>query len=212
MLQLKNYEPERIPELTGLIAECKNIIASIDNWQDAGVHHGVQTRKTWLNRDFWAGRTSVHANVSYEAFRKLLFTNHTENEAKYMKIITNYTPLEVPLNLSSKGWASYDIEYKLPFPLKKRHMTIWIIAVELDDCSFMVISLPRPSLHVHGEVDGAYASIELVSNQDDGIHWTMVTTSDAGGYVPGWIQRMTVAKTLAEDVPTVLEYIEKNNI
>lgn len=36
----------------------------------------------------------------------------------------------------------------------------------------------------------------------------MVTTNDAGGNVPKWLQNATIAKTVAKDVPYLFDYIE----
>lgn len=193
-----------IPELTTpptafALDRYKELIDTITTWTPDKKFGQVETFTTTIDGLFWAARRSLHQQP-IAAFKKVLFENHTEHEAKYMHIITRYAQLD-----SAEPWKSYRVEYKLPFPLRKREFVFYIQCVELSETEFIVVSLPR--FYDSDMVRGKYISVEKVRQTDEGVEWTMATTSDAGGLLPMFLQRPQLTATIAKDVDAVLEYM-----
>jgi hypothetical protein len=60
-------------------------------------------------------------------------------------------------------------------------------------------------------VEGMYVSWERIRKVDGSkTEWVMRTASDAGGVLPGWVQRLGVPGAIAKDVPLAVRFaVEK---
>lgn len=65
-------------------------------------------------------------------------------------------------------------------------------------------------------VEGKYVSLEKVLKMQEGeedgkvvSNWEMMTKSDAGGWLPQWMQNLSIPGLVAKDVPLVLNFIIK---
>ena len=126
------------------------------------------------------------------------------------------------------GWVLVNLEYELGKPLATREFNEWVCpllpaavtapgagagagAGAALETSYVVSAVADhpirdPVHHTHAY----YASVEQLK-YDHSSHvlvWTMCTTSDAGGNVPKWIQNATIARTVAKDVPYLINWLK----
>lgn len=182
-------------------------------------HDGLQTQtlsKTFGD-DFWVARFNIldeDVTAKYgEKFDKLLIgdvpidlkDNHTTHERKYIHQFYDFEIKE--LNQDTYLIKTY---YNIPFPFRKRNFHNLVHIVKKEDYS-MVISLsidPKIFGHDNAFVVGNYTSIELVEKKDGKLHWTMATSSNPNGHIPGFLTRMSLPGAISEDVPSFLQYCD----
>ncbi|QEU61853.1 hypothetical protein KDRO_E07360 [Kluyveromyces lactis] len=120
------------------------------------------------------------------------------------------------------GWVLVNLEYELGKPLTTREFNEWVCPLiptsKTGDNSSTVETSVVLSLVADEEIRDPvhhtrayYASVEQLKYDYSNhvLEWTMCTTSDAGGNVPKWIQSATIAKTVAKDVPYLLDWMKK---
>lgn len=62
-------------------------------------------------------------------------------------------------------------------------------------------------------VEGRYVSWERIKKVDDAqTEWLMRTASDAGGVLPGWVQRLGVPGAIAKDVPLAVKFAVEREV
>lgn len=83
--------------------------------------------------------------------------------------------------------------------------------------SFAVLSMPIAHPETPGCVRGYYASAEGVREDvtqvrpgELGTQWMMTTQTDAGGWVPRWVQELAVPWQLPTDVPAFIRWAQKH--
>lgn len=206
-MELREYDVEELPLSTATIVDGNQFILKVEKeWNySATFHSNVRTYTNWIGADYWAARVSEHPTISYETMRDAVLLNHTHHEAEYIDIIESFKQLEVPSHL--EGWDSYVVHYHFPFPMRNRDMAIWITGRELEAGeSFILVTVPRAVATTHSKAH--YRSVEKVERHGSGVKWTMAQTSDAGGFIPKFIQRMAINNAIAQDVPQFLKWIE----
>lgn len=60
-------------------------------------------------------------------------------------------------------------------------------------------------------VRGKYVSVECVKESDKGVEWLMATSSDAGGNIPRFMTNSSLPSSIAEDVPSFLQWLRKRS-
>ncbi|ODQ55368.1 hypothetical protein SAICODRAFT_28999 [Saitoella complicata NRRL Y-17804] len=210
-----------------LLAEAKPLIESVTQWTHVKTYtstHGnfstatettpvrVEGYKKKYAGLWWYARQSIHPDITFSEFKSTLFKDHAENEASYIPTITSTEYLgEGPCTPASHSeecdrWTTHLNTYTFPAPLSKRDFMVTIYPMTLSPTEFMVISLPTSAVNTQiprepGTVRGAYTSIERVRVlPDDRVEWTMSTTSDAKGFLPGWMQRLAMPGEIVKDV------------
>lgn len=84
---------------------------------------------------------------------------------------------------------------------------------------FVVVSVPLRSFEKSpdaqyckekGVVVGTYTAVERLRRLPAGAtEWVMATASEAGGYLPSWLQAMAVPGQIAKDVPLFLDWADR---
>ncbi|GAB7345375.1 hypothetical protein MBLNU457_3722t1 [Dothideomycetes sp. NU457] len=129
------------------------------------------------------------------------------------------------------GLSIYEMAHKIPPPLNNRVFSVLVAtARSSSDARFLVVQIPvdirlvEKALYSNGrnkrdgdeaikrkEVHlGQYVSIERCEVLDDGakVQWQMGTSSDAGGVLPMFVQKMAVPGAIVKDVSLFMEWIE----
>ncbi|KAI9663458.1 MAG: hypothetical protein M1831_002467 [Alyxoria varia] len=124
----------------------------------------------------------------------------------------------------------YEMCHELPGPLNKRLFTTLVVRAKTRAQSFVVAQIPvdisnvSQALYANGRhrtdgdsektrdkmTFGIYTSIERVKDQDDGhMMWEMAVASDAGGFLPMPVQKVSIPGAVAKDVGLVMDYLAK---
>ncbi|QLG70272.1 hypothetical protein HG535_0A02100 [Zygotorulaspora mrakii] len=193
----------------------------------------VQTYSTTKGTDFWLSRVSKH-KIDTALYDKVVYylngSERTEDNQWSMKDRTKRSKLEKEyievldkvdiIEKLENGWNLVHIEYDLGKPLTIRDFNEWVYPVEpyTNDQGkevSMIISLNAGHLDkslTTNHTPAYYVSVEKLEydyNTNE-LLWLMVTTNDAGGNVPKWLQNATIAKTVSKDVPFLFDYIESH--
>ncbi|KDN36396.1 hypothetical protein K437DRAFT_276823 [Tilletiaria anomala UBC 951] len=99
--------------------------------QDGGHVQTFSSESTMSGREgnlSWHGRTSIHTETKYEAFRAGLLLDHSPNEAKYIHAIRETTKVDSFFGTTAEVWRN---GYKLPIITKDRDFVELIITVDL---------------------------------------------------------------------------------
>lgn len=109
----------------------------------------------------------------------------------------------------------------MPFPTSNRDFVYLITVYENETQSasgktlrsFVVISIPVSHPNQSGFVRGKYAAIEQIKEleEEEGIEWTMATSSDPGGSIPRTVSDLALPSKISEDVPSFTKWLEKNS-
>lgn len=190
-------------------------------------------------KEYWLSRVSSHSldRYKFEDFVKYIVGvdpetgkiesvyKHTEYETEYIHVLSKWgkIPLESypeykHLRPDDKGhlekWGSIYAEYELGAPLTTRQFNEFILVIEpgyfSEDTAFVIqLVSNKPSESNH--VKGVYCSIERIKlkKEDNTVEWIMATSSDSGGNVPKWLQNSMISKSVAGDVPSFLNWINK---
>jgi len=125
----------------------------------------------------------------------------------------------------------FEMAHKIPPPLNNRVFSVAVAtAKSTSDSRFLVVQIPvdirlvDKALYANGrnkkdgdeaikrkEVQlGQYVSIERCEVLDGGakVQWQMGTSSDAGGVLPMFVQKMAVPGAIVKDVSLFMEWIE----
>jgi len=118
---------------------------------------------------------------------------------------------------SGEVWA---LHYSFPPPVSPRVFTQLLI-VHLDDSnpSQRTGYIFQLAFDVEGDtelvikegngVKGRYVSVERVREEGRTIDWRMATRSNPAGLIPAWITKLAVPSEIMKDVPSLLEWINK---
>ncbi|ODV93418.1 hypothetical protein PACTADRAFT_52009 [Pachysolen tannophilus NRRL Y-2460] len=77
------------------------------------------------------------------------------------------------------------------------------------EVSFVISLVAKPLQDNNNFVNGLYCSIERIklNLQTNEIEWAMMTSSDAKGSLPLFLQKLGIDKSISEDVPSFLNFI-----
>ncbi|KAH3684425.1 hypothetical protein WICPIJ_004611 [Wickerhamomyces pijperi] len=208
---------------------------TLQNGQKEQVTTYYQTNKQ--TKEYWLSRVSTHSldRYKFEDFAKFIggvepktgkvesIYKHTEYETEYIHVLSKwgaipldsypeYQQLESTEHLQK--WGSIYAEYELGAPLTTRQFNEFILVVEpgyFSEDTLFVIQLVSNKPLENSHVKGVYCSIERVRLDKAGncVEWIMATSSDSGGSVPKWLQNSMISKSVAGDVPSFLNWLNK---
>jgi len=145
-----------------------------------------------------------------------LENTHTEYEKQYIHELVHYElkPITLKPNNDFETFTYLArLEYKFPFPLKRRvffelihicksrtESLSYIISLSIDPACFQ-----NESLHM---VHARYTSIEKISydKSTNDLEWKMATCSSPEGSIPDWLSRLSINAAIAKDVPSFLNW------
>lgn len=222
--------------------QAKNIIDSIEKiWkQDKNYMYklnklncdvNVQTyHNDRLNDDYWCARVSRLKEINFKAkkdyFSKLekyivgsitcLEKTHTEYEKQYIHELVDYELKPITLT-PNKDFDTFTylarLEYKFPFPLKRRVFfeLIHICKSRTESLSYIISLAIDPNcfqIENSQMVNARYTSVEKIfyDNSTDDLEWKMATCSNPGGSIPGWLSKLSINTAIAKDVPSFLNW------
>ncbi|CAO3608335.1 unnamed protein product [Mucor fragilis] len=154
------------------------------------------------------GEITTH-QVTYDQLRSLLYLNHSANETKYVKQLTDAILLQHVHDGADLFWLGF----KTPVPSANREF-VELVATRENNRSFMVTSQPVAYNQVkQGYVRGAYEAWELVSEieneqGDKVVEWICIQRSSAGGLIPRFMSDWVAAKDFHHDVEGIVNYIQ----
>lgn len=191
----------------------------------------VQTyHKKGLNSDRWSARSSNLSELDnaskkkyYLNIRKFIVGSmsdleqtHTHYEKKYIHELVHFSlkPISLAPNKNFKSFSYLaKLEYKFPFPLKRRVFYELIhICQSHDESESYIISLAvdpkRFEDDTNNMVHGTYTSIEKICYNDStsNLEWIMCTCSSPGGFIPNWLTKISMNAAIAKDVPSFLNW------
>lgn len=157
--------------------------------------------------------------------------NHTKHEGEYIHSLKSYQELDNddPIK-KEEGFVLVQLLYDIGPIFKKREFIEYILIQSPIDHSIykpnnnnnpdeevsLIISVPEDLTHrkniIDNTVRATYESIERViyNKVTREIQWDMITSSDAKGCLPMWLQKTGINKSISLDVPSFLEYISQN--
>ncbi|CEP12992.1 hypothetical protein [Parasitella parasitica] len=194
-----------------LFDQVADLVKESKQWSLIYRHGEITTRKNKSNS--YIQRSSRHTadQVTYDQLRSLLHLNHSLNETKYIKQLTDAILLQ-------KVNAEADLvrlSFKTPAPCSNREF-VELVATREHNRSFMVVSQPAEYHSVKkGHVRGAYKAWELVNEIENEkgekiVEWTCIQHSSAGGLIPRFISDLFAARDFHHDVKCIINYIQEN--
>ncbi|WLF81843.1 hypothetical protein PVL30_005644 [Lodderomyces elongisporus] len=217
-LKLKQYPVDTSRE--AIFNDSVALLKKIPQWNEGKTfykssNYPVYSKHNEVDGDFWCSRETVLKNINVERLRKAIigtteqgFT-HSDYEPHYVHEISEMQVRN--LQQYKDGW-SYTIhaQYNFGFPLSKRTFNELIhIYIDAAKQWALIVSLPiKGALYEHS-VLGEYVSLEELkwNDNNDSAEWLVATTSTAGGNVPDWATKWSLAGALAKDVPNVVDLI-----
>ncbi|KAK9461445.1 uncharacterized protein V1516DRAFT_374371 [Lipomyces oligophaga] len=201
-----------VPPATA-VSMARALVAEMDQtWTRGPAYNAennrVQTYTRFLYGEKWFARLSVH-DEPWEWFDYGLLRDHTENECDYISSLESFTEFYPTDDL---GWRGVHLIFKFIFPLSRRDIAEYILAVQPDPAvrEFFVLSVPADEPVTPGHVKGQYSSIERVVQLDNGqIQWTMATVGGGGGPIPKPIQDIFFPRIIANNVPSFLSWARR---
>ena len=183
-----------------------------------------------LNDDYWCARVSTLREISFEDrkeyFSKLekyivgsmssLENTHTEYEKQYIHELVDYELKPLTLR-PNKDFDTFTylarLEYKFPFPLKRRVFfeLIHICKSRTESLSYIISLAIDPNCFQNKSsqmVNARYTSVEKIfyDISTDDLEWKMATCSTPGGLIPGWLSKLSINTAIAKDVPSFLNW------
>lgn len=183
-----------------------------------------------LNNDYWCARVSTLREIDIknkkEYYSKLekyivgsmvnLEKTHTEYEKQYIHELVDYSlkPIKLSPNRDFDTFTYLArLEYKLPFPLKRRvfYELIHVCKSHEKSLSYIISLAIEPDCFQFEDsktVNARYTSVEMISydNSTDNLQWKMATCSNPGGSIPGWLCKLSINAAIAKDVPSFLNW------
>ena len=205
-------------DINGFITEqvdnARDLISTVREWKVSRERdrHGVECRSTEREGGKWHARISEHNDIPYNTFKKYLLNDHTANESRYIKAISDFSLVEF-INPQAQ---IYRIVYKMPLGVSNRDFTPLILTREAKN-EFFVISLAMdhpnaPPDRSNKVVRGYYTSVEYVRQRELGsVEWITATTSTASGYLPDYLTNSLLPMEIAKDVPSFIEYYKQSD-
>ncbi|EGW30576.1 uncharacterized protein SPAPADRAFT_143874 [Spathaspora passalidarum NRRL Y-27907] len=208
-----------------LVKESIAKIDSINKWHpsktfnyslESGGTVQVKTFKTTMNNQTWFARTSTVPKAYHDSLAKYIAGDseygktHSDYEKEYIHEITSVQCTS--LKQYSDGW-NYQVkaEYDFGAFIKKRVFYELVDIYKGDGFIYVISSAAKPGSDETSSVVGTYDSIEKVSWEGDNLMWTMATTSNPGGLIPGWLTNLSMPGAISKDVPSVLNWIGGKN-
>lgn len=180
----------------------------------------------------WFARISKHENAlkdgtaTWQELDAGLRQDHAVHEMEYTPdlkdahLVLDWRSELVGLQGNFGDWQDVHAEiremvHELPTPLSKRCFSVLVISAKKGD-EFIDAQLPVDLSTVSkakyfgasGFTEGIYCSIEYGKLIDAGAktEWRMATTSDAGGNLPMWAQKMGLPGAIAKDVGLFMDW------
>lgn len=189
------------------------------------IHENKSTTGTASWPEFEYGLMDDHSQHEKE------YTPDVYDAHRVLSYDTQTPSLQIP-GYEKIGLSIYEMAHKIPPPLNNRVFSVAVATAKSSDASrFLVVQVPvdirliDKALYANGrnkrdgdeaikrkEVHlGQYVSIERCEVVDGGakVQWQMGTSSDAGGVLPMFVQKMAVPGAIVKDVSLFMEWIEK---
>lgn len=175
----------------------------------------------------WVLRRSVHEDAetagtaTWDEFTQCFKDDHAGAEKEFTPTVLDTRLTQqwdcqgIEIRLQGTTWTGFtlkleDSTHKMPAPLKNRVFPVLqVTAAARGRREFVVVQMAmRAGEPTVGDVlRAAYTSVERLRETEEGTEWVMGTASDAGGVLPGWVQRLAVPGQIAKDVDMFLGWI-----
>ncbi|KAF1796108.1 hypothetical protein V8B55DRAFT_1030640 [Mucor lusitanicus] len=197
-----------------------DLVKESRQWPVIYIHGDITTRKSKGRQQqqdhAYIQRSSIHGadQVTYDQLRSLLYLNHSVNETKYVKQLTDAILLQHVHDEADLFWLGF----KTPALSANREFVELVATRETAHRSFMVTSQPvayDKQVSKQGYVRGAYEAWELVSEIENSqgdkvVEWICIQRSSAGGLIPRFMSDWVAAKDFHHDVEGIIKYIQNN--
>lgn len=222
-------------EVPEIVESARAIVSQIPSWSKCKKTTTTTTSKdrtkgdeicttvyrTTLNDEVWFARHTLvpDTTLPYSAFREGLLLNHSKNEAEYIHTLHSATLLHSDSDSSESrhGGASgievWHLLYKFTFPTGNRDFVVSVIARDVSETEFLVVSVntKTPDCPIQKDfIRATYTSIERVRRREDGTsEWSMCTTTSPEGLVPSFIVNQVMPGQIVADVPAFLKWAQQ---
>ncbi|KAL6951481.1 hypothetical protein ACO0OE_000717 [Hanseniaspora uvarum] len=173
----------------------------------------TDTYSKYNNEDYWCMRYTKIDGVDEKTFREQYNADfRVLTEKKYIHAIVDTKVMEKAVR-SDNAVVQFKSSYKLvPFLFDIRHFYQWVyiskpVKVKNTEISYVVSLRSKPDQKQNTKC--YYVSVEMLKYNNDSkeLEWYMATTSDAGGMIPLFVQKLGIDKAVVEDIPSFLKYI-----
>lgn len=192
-----------------------------------------------IRAETWAARVSVHddaarhGTATWGEFYDAIKVRHAETEDDFtptvagMRTARQWDCSDVELEGGRREWGEVtcrivESKHTMPATMSRRAFAVVQMTAALkgaDEKEFVVVSIPLRSFEhapearycrESGVVVGAYAAVERVRKLPTGpTEWVMATASEAGGFLPSWLQARAVPGQIAKDVPLFIAWADR---
>lgn len=213
-------DPIKTAELINrLFDEVQRLSKASFDWPVHSTHGNITTRrkpKETSQQHHYFQRSSIHGadQVTYDQLRAILFVDHSRNEPKYIKDLTDAVLLQKVNAEADVFWLGFNT----PKFSANREFVELVATRELQPRCFMVASQPVEGYHREDfnnmYVRGAYQAWEMVTEKVvEGkmvVEWVCIQHSSAGGSVPSFITDWVTGKNFYHDVDAIIKYIHES--
>ncbi|KAK9240576.1 hypothetical protein V1525DRAFT_209647 [Lipomyces kononenkoae] len=200
--------PPTTASVLGLVSE---IIDSVpDSWtvSKSSANYSTVVYYKVIDGEPWFLRRSVHDHP-FEWFKSALYEDHFGNMVKYYDVVKS-----VSQKVESDAWKGYTLKYSLPLPFAGRDIAAWLFKhIPTDnENEFIIVALPADIPLPEDATTRAFYSFfhRVRKTENNEVEWIMGQTSDMQGNLPRWLQSMSVAGILVNDVPTFVKWMDDN--
>lgn len=224
-LAMKRYKLSEIPPEEQLYVAAEKIIQDMKTWKKGKTYNRHNTVVHTMSRPKgpkddapWFGRHSVHpaSQATFDQLWEGLGVDKAVKEAEFIPELKQATLLKQV----AENQFLQSLYYEFPPPVSPRVFTELQIMREpfgeAGSREAYIISLP---IDLSDEKDLAskeqkgvrarYVSVEYIKGLPDGnTEWSMATSSSIGGLMPNIIVEMSMASSIAKDVPHFVDWLK----
>lgn len=171
--------------------------------------------------------------ATWGEFREAFKVRHAEAERDFTPSVVGIRTVKewdcggVEVTEGACGWGEFTLrtvesKHEMPVGVSGRAFAVVQMTAAVTDegeKEFVVVSVPLRSFEKSpdaqyckekGVVVGTYTAVERLRRLPAGAtEWVMATASEAGGYLPSWLQAMAVPGQIAKDVPLFLDWADR---
>ncbi|KAK9488890.1 hypothetical protein V1527DRAFT_516722 [Lipomyces starkeyi] len=207
-----SLQPIPVPPTTcSVLSLVSEIIDSVpDSWRvsKSSANYSTVVYNKVIGAEPWYLRRSVHDHP-FEWFKRALYQDHFDNMVKYYDVVKSAS-----LAKERDAWRAYTLKYTLPSPFAERDIATWLLThIPADnENEFIIVALPADiPLPEDATTRAVYAFFHRVrKTEDNEVEWIVGQTSDMKGNLPRFVQNMSIAGILVNDVQSFLGWMDDN--
>lgn len=190
-----------------LVDQALTLLRASSTWPVVEEHPTLTTRQshTWLPSNPCLQCQSRHVDITYDQIRNVLLD--PQSASKYVDGLLETKHLKPLVTTDTLQAALYWSRVQATLTLPRDYVNL--VVTRESARSFLVVSQPVTTVQYakQGHVRGQRLSCDLVCEQEEGVEWTRIQWSSAGGWVPDFWTGWGSGKGLYNDVDDLVDFI-----